>query len=170
MAFLLYRFIRRKFREHKTQDAIPNTKDTVLVKSYLTPQATPTQQQSRQHVGHELEHGATAPAQSAEAHINAFIDEEWARQKEEARKRRIRQWKLMIGLALSNFLASVDVTFVGLSIIASIALGNVWVGKPTREAKDDKPARAEEKGKVLYGWFLPAMLIGNVWRKSNILT
>lgn len=52
--------------------------------------------------------------------------------------------------------------FVGLSILASIVLGNVWIGKSAVEAKDDKPARAEEKGKVMYGLYLPALFSGSI--------
>jgi MFS family permease len=37
-------------------------------------------------------------------------------EKAEARKRNIRQWKLLIGLLLPNFLASVDVTIVAPAI------------------------------------------------------
>jgi hypothetical protein len=46
----------------------------------------------------------------------ALTTEEVAQQEEERRRRNIRQWKLMIGLALPNFLASVDVTIVAPAI------------------------------------------------------
>jgi len=50
--------------------------------------------------------------------------------------------------------------FVGLSIVASVLLGNVWIGKPAQKAKGDKPARAEEKGQVMYGLYVPALVTG----------
>jgi hypothetical protein len=52
--------------------------------------------------------------------------------------------------------------FVGLSIIASIFLGNVWVGKGAAKAKDGKPGRVAEKGKVMYGAYLPTLFTGGV--------
>lgn len=52
--------------------------------------------------------------------------------------------------------------FVGLSILASAVLGNVWIGKAAVKSKDDKPARAEEKGKVMYGVYVSALLSGNL--------
>jgi hypothetical protein len=52
--------------------------------------------------------------------------------------------------------------FVGLSIVASIMLGNVWVGKPAQKAEDNKSGRMEEKGKVMYGLYLPALFTGSV--------
>jgi hypothetical protein len=59
--------------------------------------------------------------------------------------------------------------FVGLSIVASILLGNVWVGKPARKATDNKPARMEEKGKVMYGLYLPALCTGSVSARKQDL-
>ncbi|KAH7414323.1 hypothetical protein DE146DRAFT_601008 [Phaeosphaeria sp. MPI-PUGE-AT-0046c] len=52
--------------------------------------------------------------------------------------------------------------FVGLSIVASTVLGNVWIGKAAVEAKDDKPAQAEEKGKVMSGLYIPALFSGDL--------
>ncbi|KAJ4367647.1 hypothetical protein N0V83_007232 [Neocucurbitaria cava] len=48
--------------------------------------------------------------------------------------------------------------FVGLSIIASVFLGNVWIGKAATKAKDDKAGVPEEKGKVMYSSYVPALL------------
>ncbi|KAF1915119.1 major facilitator superfamily domain-containing protein [Ampelomyces quisqualis] len=52
--------------------------------------------------------------------------------------------------------------FVALSIIASALLGNVWIGKPTVKSKDYKPGRQEEKGKVMYGVYVAALLTGGI--------
>jgi hypothetical protein len=52
--------------------------------------------------------------------------------------------------------------FIGLSIIASAFLGNVWIGKPAVKAKGDKPGRAEEKGKVMYGMYVAALFTGGI--------
>jgi hypothetical protein len=52
--------------------------------------------------------------------------------------------------------------FVGLSIVASILLGNVWIGKAAEKAEEEKPACAEEKSEVMYGLYLPALLTGNL--------
>jgi MFS family permease len=52
--------------------------------------------------------------------------------------------------------------FVGLSILASTMLGNVWIGKAAVKAKDGKPACTEEKGKVMYGIYISALFSGNL--------
>lgn len=118
MAFLLFKFVRSKIRESKAQDAVPNTKDPEFVESYLVPGVAPSQPQQQHQAIHELQpqggiNGSTTPAES---HVEAFNSEEASRHKEEARRRNIRQWKLMLGLALPNFLASVDVTIVAPAI------------------------------------------------------
>jgi hypothetical protein len=52
--------------------------------------------------------------------------------------------------------------FVGLSIVASVFLGNVWIGKGAGKGKDGKPGRPEEKGQVMYGYYLLALFTGSV--------
>ncbi|KAI1535667.1 AraJ Arabinose efflux permease [Pyrenophora tritici-repentis] len=52
--------------------------------------------------------------------------------------------------------------FVGLSLGASVLLGNVWIGKPVRAAKKNSPARGAEKGKVMYGMYVLALLKGRI--------
>jgi hypothetical protein len=52
--------------------------------------------------------------------------------------------------------------FMGISIVASLFLGNVWIGKDAKHGKDGKVARKEIKGMVYYGWFVFALLTGGV--------
>lgn len=52
--------------------------------------------------------------------------------------------------------------FVGLSIVASFLLGNVWIGKGAKKAKDGEPGRAARPGKVMYDYYLPALLTGRI--------
>jgi hypothetical protein len=59
--------------------------------------------------------------------------------------------------------------FVGLSIVACFFLGNVWIGKGADKAKNDKPGRAEEKGKVLYGSYLLASCTGRLGAEKEDL-
>jgi hypothetical protein len=112
MAFLLLKFIRRKIRENEAKNAIPSTKDSELVESYLVPEVMPGHSQEQS----PIEHGTTGNTTANQSHVEAFSAEEAARDEEEARRRNIRQWKLMLGLALPNFLASVDVTIVAPAI------------------------------------------------------
>jgi hypothetical protein len=118
MAFLLFRFVRRKIREHKAKDAIPNTKDSELIDSHLVPEVAPGQHQQQHQVlfeGQQVD-GTGRYTTLAKSHAEAVNAEEAAWHKEEDRRRKIRQWKLMLGLALPNFLASVDVTIVAPAI------------------------------------------------------
>jgi hypothetical protein len=58
--------------------------------------------------------------------------------------------------------------FVGLSIVASVFLGNVWIGRVAKknpgEDKNGNYNKNEDaiKGYVMYGWFLRAFLTGSV--------
>lgn len=52
--------------------------------------------------------------------------------------------------------------FVGLSIIASVFLGNVWIGKSAKSADGDKPDREREKGKVMYASYLPKLFTNSI--------
>jgi hypothetical protein len=102
MAFLLYRYVRRKIREHQVKKDSSTIEDSNLV-----PEIAPSQP------GNEMLQRTQHPTDKRAGLPSA---EEVAREKEEARKRAIRQWKLMLGLALPNFLASVDVTIVAPAI------------------------------------------------------
>lgn len=52
--------------------------------------------------------------------------------------------------------------FVGLSIVASIFLGNVWIGKAAKQATDGKAGSEAVSGKVMYSVYLSALLTGSV--------
>lgn len=108
MAIYLFKLARRKYRENQAKKAVPTTDD-----SHLVPNLARHHQKldSNDHTQEASE--VTTLTQKRDDHVDA---EEAARQKEESRKRTIRQWKLMIGLALPNFLAAVDVTIVAPAI------------------------------------------------------
>lgn len=107
MAIYLFKLVRRKLREREAQKHIPTTDD-----SHLVPEPAPGQE--LQDLSTQHNHG---PSQdSTGSHINFLTPEETARQKAEARQRNIRQWKLMLGLVLPNFLAAMDVTIVAPAI------------------------------------------------------
>jgi hypothetical protein len=59
--------------------------------------------------------------------------------------------------------------FVGLSIVASLFLGNVWIGTVAKEAKDGNSERKATKGHVMYGIYLYAWMKGNVDAKKQEL-
>jgi hypothetical protein len=52
--------------------------------------------------------------------------------------------------------------FVGLSIVASVFLGNVWIGKSADVGENGGLVREAGKGKVMYEWYLYALLTGRV--------
>ncbi|KAF1835497.1 hypothetical protein BDW02DRAFT_495830 [Decorospora gaudefroyi] len=52
--------------------------------------------------------------------------------------------------------------FVGFSIVASVFLGNVWIGEAGNERKHTKEDYDAEKGKVLYGVYLLALVKGGI--------
>jgi hypothetical protein len=107
MAFYLYKLIRRKIRENEARKAVATTEE-----SHLVPELTPLQEQ-QQKSNKNAEHGVDVPIHD---HVHKISVEEAAHHKAEARKRHIRQVKLMLGLALPNFLASIDVTIVAPAI------------------------------------------------------
>lgn len=115
MAIYLFRLIRGKLREHKAQKAVPTTDDT-----HLVPEHGSKERQQKTH-------GGSNSTTSTRKHVDPVTTEEGARNKGEARRRTIRQWKLMLGLALPNFLAAVDVTIVA----PAIPLISSHFGMPT---------------------------------------
>ncbi|KAH7388865.1 hypothetical protein BKA66DRAFT_414747 [Pyrenochaeta sp. MPI-SDFR-AT-0127] len=110
MAIYLFKLVRRKVKERRAQEAIPTVDE-----SHLVPEVSPGQGQQAHHTPHnQCSHSELTP--STENNGSLVNAEEVAQHKAEARQRRIRQWKLMLGLALPNFLAAVDVTIVAPAI------------------------------------------------------
>jgi hypothetical protein len=107
MAIFLFKLIRRKFREREARKAIPTTDD-----SHLVPEHSPAHE--LQNTSYSHHHGLSID--STGSRIRFLTPEEAALQKAEARRRSIRQLKLMLGLALPNFLAAMDVTIVAPAI------------------------------------------------------
>jgi hypothetical protein len=104
MAIYLFKIIRKKLREREAQKAIPTADD-----SHLVPEYNPGQE--LEPIQSHYNHGHSEPSSTAASHID-LTPEEAAQRKAQARQNKIRQWKLMLGLALPNFLAAVDVTIV----------------------------------------------------------
>ncbi|CAO2650354.1 Nn.00g016460.m01.CDS01 [Neocucurbitaria sp. VM-36] len=104
MAIYLFRLIRGKIREHKAQKELSTTGD-----SHLVPECEIKHEQRKTHEGLDS-------TTSTHNHADPVTSEEAAQDKAEARRRAIRQWNLMLGLALPNFLAAVDVTIVAPAI------------------------------------------------------
>src|SRR5690242_15198320 len=103
MAIWLFKKARGAIREHQARKAVPTTDD-----SHLVPES-PTSHKQNSTNGTEL--GSPRVGHSGKEHERLSAVE-----KAEARQRNIRQWKLLIGLLLPNFLAAVDVTIVAPAI------------------------------------------------------
>jgi hypothetical protein len=108
MIWFLIKYIRRKVKESQSIKFGLMPDDV-----HLVPAVAPGQDGSATPYKIQHGHGQTSPA---EGHVDPIGDEEAARQKAEASQRTLRQWKLMLGLALPNFLAAVDVTIVAPAI------------------------------------------------------
>ncbi|EMD91349.1 hypothetical protein COCHEDRAFT_1135779, partial [Bipolaris maydis C5] len=107
MAIFLFKYIRGKLREREAQKAVPTTDDSHLVPECIS--------------AHELQdgvnnHNHTSSQDSTGSHINFLASEEVTQRKAQDRKNKIRQWKLLLGLVLPNFLAAMDVTIVAPAI------------------------------------------------------
>ena len=110
MAIFLFQLVRRKLREREARKIIPTTDDSHLVPEKYTHQRS---QKTVNQKKHALSGDAAAVPGS---HINFLTPEEAAQQKADIRRRKIRQWKLLLGLLLPNFLAAMDVTIVAPAI------------------------------------------------------
>lgn len=113
MAFLLFKYIRRKIRENRAQEGMPSTSDENHPMFDIP--HTPTKPA---HENNVLLHGSASPATSTRP-VKSHPTEDAAeneRFRQEKRKASIRRWKLMLGLILPNFLAAVDVTIVAPAI------------------------------------------------------
>jgi hypothetical protein len=114
MAFLLYRYIRGKYRENKAAKAAATYESHLM--SEISSRQKPEQHGAANGVDDQVN---STSNQSREAHTNtvsAANSEENARIAAEASQRRKRRWKLMLGLILPNFLAAIDVTIVAPAI------------------------------------------------------
>ena len=108
MAIFLFQLVRRKLRERKARKVIPTIDDSNLVPE------KPTDKRGQKTVNQKGH--AHSDAVVPGSHINFLTPEEAAQQKAETRRRKIRQWKLILGLLLPNFLAAMDVTIVAPAI------------------------------------------------------
>lgn len=102
MAFLLYRYLRKKYTNRQAAKSAPSTAD----EGHLVPGSSPGQKPERFESVLDSENATQARTDTG---VNR---EENARIKAETRKIRIYRWKMIIGLLLPNFLAAVDVTIV----------------------------------------------------------
>ena len=100
MAYLLFKYIRRKVRERKA---------TTTDEGHLILEVSQGEQNKPEGLEGEFGHSSPSRTTSDQAVINA---EENARIKEEASRRTKQRWKLILCLLLPNFLAAVDVTIV----------------------------------------------------------
>jgi hypothetical protein len=114
MAILLYRYIRGKYRENKA------AKVTTSDESHLMPEISSSQEPKQHEQANRLgDNISVTPIQRPVEHTSttsAANPKENIRSAAEASQRRKKQWKLTLGLVLSNFLAAADVTIVAPAI------------------------------------------------------
>lgn len=115
MAYMLFKYIRRRVKENNERKAAHNITDD----SHLTPEFNPTEGlQSNRH--------ESIPSAASTHHAQSRVEkptpaegtEESERFKAEARRMRAYRWRMIFGLILPNFLAAVDVTIVAPAIPA----------------------------------------------------
>lgn len=103
MAIWLFKKTRGAIREHQAKKAVPTTDD-----SHLVPEEPTSHTQ--------YSTNGTEPSSPRVSHNGKENERLSAVEKAEARQQNIRQWKLLFGLLLPNFLAAVDVTIVAPAI------------------------------------------------------
>lgn len=112
MAYMLFKYIRRKVKENQAKkEGLP------LEEGHSIPDVprTPTRTNRDSHELLSSPESLTTTALPAKTQATGNREEaERLRQKE--KEARIRRWKLMLGLVLPNFLASIDVTIVAPAI------------------------------------------------------
>ncbi|PVI02082.1 MFS general substrate transporter [Periconia macrospinosa] len=109
MAYMLFKYMRRKYKENKERKEALTIGDD----GHLVPDI---ESRSRHTEGspspneHDLN---STPLSDPSSHLTK---EEHEKQKRERREHTVRRWKLIAGLILPNFLASIDVTIVAPAI------------------------------------------------------
>ncbi|KAL5435582.1 hypothetical protein PMIN06_011057 [Paraphaeosphaeria minitans] len=113
MAYMLYKYIRRRAKESRAKKETFSTADEI----HLSPYASPPSAAIDNHPA--LTNSGAAPTTQSSDITKPYAVEDTVeneRLRQEARKLAIRRWKLMAGLVLPNFLAAVDVTIVAPAI------------------------------------------------------
>jgi hypothetical protein len=110
MAFLLYNYLRRKVQESKEK----NAPHDITEESHLTPEFTNADGSKSE--GQNTLDGNTSNGIHLTRPLSTEQLGESRKFKEDARKLRAYRWRMILGLLLPNFLASVDVTIVAPAI------------------------------------------------------
>lgn len=112
MAYMLFKYIRRKVKENKEKKAAHD----ITCESHLTPEFHSTESgKSERHdtLPREVAHHADA---GLETPTGPESTEESRRHNAEARRMRAYRWRMILGLILPNFLAAIDLTIVAPAI------------------------------------------------------
>lgn len=114
MAYMFYKYIRRRVKESKAKKAAHDIAD----ESHLTPEFRPvpaSQTEKNETLPHD---GTSDTPPRPQDQPPAQSKQESERYNEEQRKLRAYRWRMILGLILPNFLAAVDVTIVAPAIPA----------------------------------------------------
>jgi hypothetical protein len=113
MAYMLYKYIRRKIKENNDKKAAHNITD----ESHLTPEFSPVGAPNPEPQETFLPGEGSHLVQPRLEEPNPAKRIEKSRNSDdEARRMRAYRWRMILGLILPNFLASVDVTIVAPAI------------------------------------------------------
>jgi hypothetical protein len=113
MAYMLYKYIRRRVKERKAQTASFSTADQVHLSPYASPPSTANENNGALTASEAPLADQSSGITKLQAAKNTVENE---RTRQEARNLTRRRWKLIVGLVLPNFLAAVDVTIVAPAI------------------------------------------------------
>ncbi|KAJ4301875.1 hypothetical protein N0V90_003971 [Kalmusia sp. IMI 367209] len=162
MAYMLFKYIRRKVRENKARKEAFSTAD----ESHLTPNVSHT---APARESHELLTSTGAHPTPPTNPISTENTIEHERLREEAKRMRIHRWKMIFGLILPNFLASVDVTIVAPAIpTISSHFSAAGVMNLTRIVLSDGMSLADNsKNNTIFGLINVGPVIGGYLTKAS---
>lgn len=141
MAYMLYKYIRRRVQESKAKKESFSTVDNIHLSPYASSPSIANGPRA------DLAASGAAPTQQSSEITKQHATEDTVeneRLRQEARRLTIRRWKLMAALVLPNFLAAIDVTIVA-PAIPTISSHFSTLSIYTRSTPVDKSRQTEWK-------------------------
>lgn len=137
MAYLLFKYLRRKSKEMRGNNAAPSTTDEHPLSPEFGPGEEPKPDRPKFLPESERNNAHAMNLVAAQSHEHEAL-------RADAKRSTIWRWKMVLGLMLPNFLASVDVTIVA-PAIPTISSHFSMLRSPLQDQRANNPRSSHWK-------------------------